>query len=258
MAQGADITSAKSFIDAVKEVKIDLLEIKSDNIDAVQKTIPEKLVPAAGTFLIHQIIWKRDDMDNLYLRKRSCAHNNNFSPCKVCDLEVPIYNPTAITPAKKSTKKIRTHKKKIEKKPETATLTEKPKSKPKKNTKNSTVKKILNVSSHETKKSGKLFTENEWIAVNEEDTDWYVGKVKNIKEVGGKKLVTIESIMIRSSMKKSKHFQLEHNQNSEKQIFFDDIVCKISTPKELKKPKNFFSIKEFNNIEKLVKFRPDK
>ena len=129
---------------------------------------------------------------------------------------------------KKSTKKIRTHKKKIEKKPETATLTEKPKSKPKKNTKNSTVKKILNVSSHETKKSGKLFTENEWIAVNEEDTDWYVGKVKNIKEVGGKKLVTIESIMIRSSMKKSKHFQLEHNQNSEKQIFFDDIVCKIS------------------------------
>lgn len=94
VGQGSDITSAKRFINAVQEVKIDLQEIKLSVIDSVQKIIPKDLNAAQGTILIHQIIWNYDDSDNLYLRKRSCMHNESFSPCNLCDLKIPNYCPT--------------------------------------------------------------------------------------------------------------------------------------------------------------------
>ena len=103
-------------------------------------------------------------------------------------------------------------------------------------------------------KNAQLLPENTWIAINEEDTDWYIGKVKSEEEeICEKKMFIICNIMTKVDNKKSKHFQMNEDQNNEKKIFKDDIIRKIGPPKELKRPKNVFSIKEFNNIENLIK-----
>ena len=41
-------------------------------------------------------------------------------------------------------------------------------------------------------KNAQLLPENTWIAINEEDTDWYIGKVKSEEEeICGKKMFII-------------------------------------------------------------------
>lgn len=226
VGQGSDITDVKSFIEAVKDVKIDLLEVKSESIDEVNKIIPEHLTAATGTFQIHQIIWKSNNGDNLYLRKRSCMHNDNFSPCSMCDLTVPAYCPTEIVPKKKLARKTNTSSEKMKK-----TKTVKLKSKSAQNGKS------------------QLLSVNDWVAINEEGMEWYVGKIKSVEEVSEKKIYNLDSIMIRPLNAKSKFFKHAQNQNDVKKVFEDDIVCNILTPKELKKPKNHFSIKEFKTVE---------
>lgn len=76
VSQGSDITDAESFINAVKDVKINVSEVKSDEIDSVEKIISAAgtLKPAAETLKIHQVIWNSENSNNLYLRKRSCLH----------------------------------------------------------------------------------------------------------------------------------------------------------------------------------------
>lgn len=97
VGQGFDITNAESFINAVKDVNINLLEIKADEINTVEKIVSNggKLKAATGTLKIHLIIWKSKNEDVLYLRKRSCIHCEDFTPCSKCDLETPVYHPTS-------------------------------------------------------------------------------------------------------------------------------------------------------------------
>lgn len=90
VSQGSDITDAASFINVLKHVKIDLSEIKSDEIDMIEKIVPappKELKAAAGTFKVHQVIWNNSDEHNLYLRMRSCLHREDFSACSKCDFE---------------------------------------------------------------------------------------------------------------------------------------------------------------------------
>lgn len=235
VAQGLDITNAETFIRAVQDVKIDVSEIKSESIDEVQQLVPTNLFPAAGTFQVHQIIWKSEEKKILYLRKRSCNHVSDYTPCNFCDLKTPRFCPTE--------------------KAETKNIPQK--DSPIKIKKRSTIpsqKKVCRVrktkTTIENKKTEDL-SENTWIAIHEEGPDWYVGKIKAVEEVCDKKIFIMDTIMTRSVGAKSKHFKIDQNQNVKK-IFEEDIICKIAPPKVLKRPKDAYSLKEFNKIEKLV------
>ena len=105
VAQGFDVINVNTFIDAVKDVRIEVSEIKSERIDEIQSMIPVNLHPAVGTFQIHQIIWKSAEKDILYLRKRSGIHVNNFTPCILCNLKSPKFSPTEKKETKKPPKK---------------------------------------------------------------------------------------------------------------------------------------------------------
>lgn len=253
VAQGFDISNASTFINAVKDVKIDVSEIKSEHIDEVQSMIPINLFPAKDTFQVHQILWKSEESNILYLRKRSCNHVNSFTSCVLCDLKSPKFCPTEKVKTKKTSKKDLLIKSKN--KSELA---------PSKNSKNimknsSGVKTQNKASSSRSKKittvskpKAQMPSENTWIAINEEGTDWYLGKIKAEEEICGKKIFIVYNIMNRVVCQKGKYFKMSENQNNEKKIFEEDIVCKIDSPKELKRPKNVFSIKEFNKVVMLV------
>lgn len=58
--------------------------------------------------------------------------------------------------------------------------------------------------------------------------------------------------MFRSAKDKSKHFKYSEVDNLTRQVFKDDIVCSVSAPKELMKPKGFYAIKEYNKVGKLI------
>lgn len=82
----------KSFIDEVENEIIELIEITTEDIDEIEKILPKESKAVVGTLKIHQVIWI-SEKDTLYLRKRSCLHVEDFSPCNLCDPEKPNYDP---------------------------------------------------------------------------------------------------------------------------------------------------------------------
>lgn len=235
VCQGADITNAATFIEVVKEVKIELFEVKSDDINEVEKLTSRKLQAAPGTFQVHQVIWRADNEKNLYLRKRSCTHNDDFSPCKLCDLTRPKYCPTQITPPKKVSKKqiSKTSKK-------NAVIVKKMPKKPA-------------VKSRKNKDGDNSLAPGAWIAINEEGSEWHLAKVESSQKVCDREIFSVSNVLTKLVAENSKHFTYGENEDEVQQVFKDDIICLVKSPKALKKPKNSFSIKEYNYIEKLLK-----
>lgn len=81
--------------------------------------------------------------------------------------------------------------------------------------------------------------------------EWFAAKVKGSVEINGKIIVSVENIM--SKKDQSKHFVLNKSPDDTRDIFQDKIISKIAPPKLLMRPKNVYSIKEFDKIEKKMK-----
>lgn len=229
VSNGHDITDAKSFIKAVEGINVELMEVTSEEINPIEKLVPAKLAPAKGTMAMHQVVWRIQDENNLYLRKRSCNHNEDYAPCSLCDLKTPVYNPLQEkkdhkkTPAKPmskieaTTSSLRADEKQAKKQP----------IRPKKHS----------------------FAVNDWVAFKEE-SHLYLGKIKVFDEIGETKKIILENLLSRIGT--SKHFECYTAPDENKKITEDSLICRIKAPKELKRPKNAYSIKEFEKIKKEI------
>ena len=96
---------------------------------------------------------------------------------------------------------------------------------------------------------------NKWIAINEEGSKWYIGKIQNVEEICNKKILHVSSVMIQIEFTKAKYIKFQPSHDEVKQIFEDDVICQISPPKEMKKPKNVNSIKEISAIKNLLNLK---
>lgn len=213
VCHGKDIVDADTFIEAVEGGKIEFVKITSDEVDKVNELIPNTLKAVKGTFEVHQVIWSSRKEDELYLRKRSCLHKENMLPCATCDLSKPIHKLAKIQKGKPPAiaKKVSYKKKKQANVP----------------------KQLM----------------DGWIAFKDEELKWFVGKIKNVNDINGQMIVSLEQVMSKMDHK-SKYFSVSSDEV--KEIFDDDIICSISSPKLLKRPKNCYSIKEFSKIEKKI------
>lgn len=215
VCNGKDIVDADTFIQAIEGEKIELVKITSDEVDKIDELIPKSLKAVKETFKIHQVMWSSKKENELYLRKRSCLHKETMLPCALCDLQRPIHKPTPTEVVKKN--------------PRAPTA----------------AKKVVCKKKAQTDVPKQMV--NGWIAFKDEELAWFVAKIKNVKDINGQKIVSLENVMSKND-DKSKHFSISSDEV--KVIFDDDIICSISSPKELKRPKNCYSIKEFGKIEK--------
>lgn len=77
---GADITSAKEFIEAVKDINVLLVEIPEKDIETMKKNIVSQKVPAIGGIMkVHQITYSQGVTFSRYLSCFEC------SPSQHCD-----------------------------------------------------------------------------------------------------------------------------------------------------------------------------
>ena len=85
------------------------------------------------------------------------------------------------------------------------------------------------------KKKVPNLSSGDWVAINEEEVEWYVGKIKRFDaNVGNKKIFIVDNLLIPcTSIKSDKHFKSVENPSGEKKAFQDDIVCNIKPPKSL-------------------------
>lgn len=89
-----------------------------------------------------------------------------------------------------------------------------------------------------------------WIVIKKLP-QWYLGKIESYDVISSKKKIRVGNLLSRVDTK-SKHFKLSLPQET-KEIMVSDVICNIRLPKELKQPKNVFSITEFAKIEKQLK-----
>lgn len=175
------------------------------------------------------MIWKSSHKNILYLRKRSCNHNDDYSPCSRCDLKTPIYNP-------------------LEDKKNNALENANPMTvnQPHSNSILSNQKKSKKQSVH-TKKH--IFAVGDWIAFKE-SSQFYLGKIKLIDAVGDSKKFRVENLL--SRVNTFKHFECYTAPDEIKDVAESDVICHIKPPKELQRPKNVYSIKELKKIEEIL------
>lgn len=162
-------------------------------------------------------------------------HNNNFSPYKLCDLRKPIYCLNIQIPASKKTSEKQFSKtpgrgavKIAGKKPKEPTIV------PRKN-----------------KTKNDFSASGDWIAVDGDDTEWYLAKIKSSQKVGDKEVFSTSNILTKV-IGNLKHFDHGVSENNVKKVFEDGLFCQIKSPKASKRPKNVVFVKEFDEIEKFL------
>lgn len=80
VAQGNDITSSHSLVDAVKGLKVELHHIEENDIIQVDKKIPKGLTAIPGTMKLKQLAWNKANT-TVALRELSCFDCRNIQHC---------------------------------------------------------------------------------------------------------------------------------------------------------------------------------
>ena len=63
-----------------------------------------------------------------------------------------------------------------------------------------------------------LKVRDEWIAINEEGMQWYVGRIKTTEVAGEKKIFDVDNIMFQAAYKKAKYFKFHFYVNTNVKI----------------------------------------
>lgn len=80
--QGLDISSAKSFVEKMKDSKVDIWEVPGSEIDKMKTQLPSKIVGIPEIMNVHQITWSRQSWSYVFLRTASCFDCPLGQACK--------------------------------------------------------------------------------------------------------------------------------------------------------------------------------
>lgn len=251
VAKGIDVTNAKAFIAAISEIDVQLFLVTSEEINKIEEFISAEIKLAPGIRHVHQLVWRTQNNDELYLRTFSCTHSSeSHHPCKQCDFSKPKYKVlTSHATGNTKSKTKETQPPSQSSKQQESSLV----------TLSSCRSRSSSVPALEDREEGisiddynreDRISDGDWVAVLFEKT-WYPGQVTAIEVTGDRKILKIK-FMARSRTVLSNSFYYKESRDSHQNIFSDEIICKISPPQPKGKYERTFSFKEFEKIETLV------
>lgn len=88
---GKDVSSTQDMIDIVtssEEAKVKMFSVSRKQIEDINLLIPKNLKVVPHTRSFYQVVWKKENLNTIYLNSLSCALCANNPPCKHFSLPV--------------------------------------------------------------------------------------------------------------------------------------------------------------------------